>query len=91
MARGNGTTVAGQDRTAKARTAAQSVAQSVDATAAQTPAPTPGLAGPYGASFTGEGTRGLTFERRWTTPGVHPYDEITWEYRTAGIANESGK
>jgi ribonucleoside-diphosphate reductase alpha chain len=50
-----------------------------------------GLGGIYGASFTGEGTRGLTFERRWTRPGVHPYDEITWEYRTAGIANESGK
>ncbi|MFL5670589.1 MAG: vitamin B12-dependent ribonucleotide reductase, partial [Chloroflexota bacterium] len=54
-------------------------------------------AGPYGASFDGteqDGTtpvRGLTFERRWTRPGVHPYDEITWEYRTAGIANESGK
>ncbi len=51
----------------------------------------PGLAGPYGASFTGEGARGLTFERRWTRPGVHPYDEINWEYRTAGIANELGK
>ena len=50
-----------------------------------------GLGGQYGASFTGEGTRGLTFERRWTRPGVHPYDEITWEYRTADIANESGK
>src|SRR6478735_5309038 len=54
-------------------------------------------AGPYGASFDGtapDGTTpvsGLTFERRWTRPGVHPYDEITWEYRTAGIANESGK
>ena len=53
-------------------------------------------AGPYGASFDGrlaDGTpvRGLTFERRWTRPGVHPYDEITWEYRTASIANESGK
>ena len=54
-------------------------------------------AGPYGASFDGterDGktpVRGLTFERRWTRPGVHPYDEITWEYRTAGIANESGK
>ena len=57
----------------------------------QTPPATPDLAGPYGASFTGEGTRGLTFERRWTRPDVHPYDEITWEYRTAGIANESGK
>jgi ribonucleoside-diphosphate reductase alpha chain len=49
------------------------------------------LAGPYGASFSGEGTKGLTFERRWTTPGVHPYDEITWETRTASIGNESGK
>ncbi len=41
--------------------------------------------------FTGTGTTGLTFERRWTTPGVHPYDEITWEMRTANISNESGK
>ncbi len=31
-----------------------------------------GLGGTYGASFTGEGTRGLTFERRWTTPGRAP-------------------
>lgn len=50
-----------------------------------------GLGGPYGASFTGEGTRGLTFERRWTRPGVHPYDEITWEYRNAAISSETGK
>ena len=50
-----------------------------------------GLGGPYGTSFTGEGTRGLTFERRWTRPGVHPYDEIAWEYRTAGISSETGK
>jgi ribonucleoside-diphosphate reductase alpha chain len=54
------------------------------------------LTGPYGASFAGTApdgspTRGLTFERRWTRPGVHPYDEIAWEYRTAGIANETGK
>ena len=54
-------------------------------------------AGPYGASFDGtepDGktrVKGLTFERRWTRPGIHPYDEITWEMRTAGIANESGK
>ncbi len=43
------------------------------------------------ARFTGTGTRGLTFERRWTRPGTHPYDEVTWEYRTANISNESGK
>jgi ribonucleoside-diphosphate reductase alpha chain len=50
-----------------------------------------GRGGSVGARFTGEGTRGLTFERRWTRPGVHPYDEITWEYRTAGISSETGK
>ncbi len=79
MARGNGTTVAAHERTAKTKTTGRTTAS------------TPHLAGPYGASFTGEGTRGLTFERRWTTLGIHPYDEITWEYRTAGIANESGQ
>jgi ribonucleoside-diphosphate reductase alpha chain len=41
--------------------------------------------------FTGIGVKGLTFERRWTTPGVHPYDEITWDLRSAEIKNESGK
>ncbi|HWP61931.1 MAG TPA: LAGLIDADG family homing endonuclease [Candidatus Binatia bacterium] len=49
------------------------------------------LGGPYGASFTGLGTPGLRLERRWTRPGVHPYDEVTWELRTASITNESGK
>src|SRR3954468_24847797 len=41
--------------------------------------------------FTGVGVEGLRFERRWTTPGVHPYDEITWDLRSAEIKNESGK
>ncbi|MFN8518799.1 MAG: vitamin B12-dependent ribonucleotide reductase [Chloroflexota bacterium] len=41
--------------------------------------------------FTGEGAKGITFERRWTTPGVHPYDEIEWELRTASISSETGK
>ncbi|HXU84502.1 MAG TPA: hypothetical protein VN773_01745, partial [Verrucomicrobiae bacterium] len=54
------------------------------------------LSGPYHASFDGSDghghpARGLTFERRWTTPGIHPYDEIAWEQRTAAIGNESGK
>ncbi|HXG39472.1 MAG TPA: vitamin B12-dependent ribonucleotide reductase [Candidatus Limnocylindrales bacterium] len=50
-----------------------------------------GLGGPYGVSFTGVGARGLRLERRWTRPGVHPYDEVAWELRTASIANEAGK
>jgi len=61
------------------------------ARAGSRPAEHPGLGGPYGASFTGVGARGLRFERRWTRPGVHPYDEISWELRSAAIANESGK
>ncbi len=49
------------------------------------------LGGPWGASFTGEGAHGLSWPRRNTTPGIHPYDELEWEMRTAGISNESGK
>ncbi|HKZ91175.1 MAG TPA: vitamin B12-dependent ribonucleotide reductase [Candidatus Limnocylindrales bacterium] len=41
--------------------------------------------------FTGTTSRGLTLERRWTTVGVHPYDEVSWETRRASITNESGK
>jgi len=40
--------------------------------------------------FTGIGVKGLHFPRRWTVPGVHPYDEIEWETRTAAIGNEKG-
>jgi ribonucleoside-diphosphate reductase alpha chain len=42
-------------------------------------------------SFDGKGVKGLAWPRRWTTAGVHPYDEIAWETRTASIGNESGK
>jgi ribonucleoside-diphosphate reductase alpha chain len=43
-----------------------------------------------GPVFTGEGVNGLEWPRRWTRPGVHPYDEVTWELRSAEIKNESG-
>jgi ribonucleoside-diphosphate reductase alpha chain len=54
------------------------------------------LGGAWGASFTGlneDGSRvkGLSWDRRFTTKGVHPYDEIEWEYRTAAISSETGK
>jgi ribonucleoside-diphosphate reductase alpha chain len=54
------------------------------------------LAGPWGASFDGtnaDGTRvkGLRWERRFTRPNIHPYDEIDWELRTAAISSETGK
>ncbi len=39
-----------------------------------------------------EGTgRGLTFERYFTQAGVHPYDELQWESRTASITNAKGE
>jgi len=34
--------------------------------------------------------QGLTVERRFTRPGVHPFDEVEWELRTATITNEKG-
>ncbi|HWP82230.1 MAG TPA: vitamin B12-dependent ribonucleotide reductase [Bacteroidota bacterium] len=35
--------------------------------------------------------RGLRFQRYFTRPGVHPFDEIEWELRTAIISNEKGE
>jgi ribonucleoside-diphosphate reductase alpha chain len=35
--------------------------------------------------------RGLTTARRYTSEGVHPYDEIEWEMRSATIANDKGE
>jgi ribonucleoside-diphosphate reductase alpha chain len=35
--------------------------------------------------------RGLTFQRYFTKPGIHPFDEIEWELRTATISNEKGE
>ena len=36
-------------------------------------------------------TQGLTITRRFTRPGVHPFDEVEWELRTATITNEKGE
>jgi ribonucleoside-diphosphate reductase alpha chain len=33
------------------------------------------------------GREGLTVERRFTTPGVHPFDEVEWELRDALIGD----
>jgi ribonucleoside-diphosphate reductase alpha chain len=35
--------------------------------------------------------RGLVVERRFTTPGVHPFDEVQWDKRSAVISNEKGE
>jgi ribonucleoside-diphosphate reductase alpha chain len=34
---------------------------------------------------------GLEFSRYFTLPGVHPFDEVEWEIRSAVIGNEKGK
>ncbi len=34
---------------------------------------------------------GLHFDRKLTTPGVHPYDTIEWDKRTSVIRDEQGK
>ncbi|HET9199277.1 MAG TPA: vitamin B12-dependent ribonucleotide reductase [Solirubrobacterales bacterium] len=33
------------------------------------------------------GLRGLSIERRFSTPGVHPFDQVEWEIRDAVIGN----
>src|SRR5204863_2606631 len=37
------------------------------------------------------GMRGRSFTRLHTTPGVHPFDEVEWEMRTAAITGEGGE
>src|SRR5499427_3045278 len=37
------------------------------------------------------GKKGLEFRRYFTREGMSPYDGVEWEYRTAGITNESGE
>ena len=38
-----------------------------------------------------QGKRGLRIKRLFTKPGLHPFDEIEWELRTAAIQNEKGQ
>ncbi len=35
--------------------------------------------------------RGLVFTRYFTKPGIHPFDEVEWDTRTAAIQNEKGQ
>ena len=35
--------------------------------------------------------KGLRVPRLFTTPGVHPYDEIEWERRKASLVSRTGK
>ncbi|HEY8473586.1 MAG TPA: vitamin B12-dependent ribonucleotide reductase, partial [Natronosporangium sp.] len=35
----------------------------------------------------GSAPKGIKVERVWTKPGVHPYDEVTWERRDVVMTN----
>jgi ribonucleoside-diphosphate reductase alpha chain len=50
---------------------------------------TPSGAGDYGTAAKGrnKAAAGLRIERVWTTEGVHPYDEVTWERRDVVMTN----
>ena len=39
------------------------------------------------SSSGGRTGKGLRIERVWTTAGVHPYDEVTWERRDVVMKN----
>src|SRR3954464_1669458 len=48
------------------------------------------VSGAVGGSQRGAGgrrPRGLRLERVYTTPGVHPYDAVTWERRDVVMTN----
>src|SRR4029078_990369 len=44
-----------------------------------------------GTATSGLASRGVTFRRYYTTPGLHPFDVIEWETRDAVIGNERGE
>ena len=44
-----------------------------------------------GLTRSGDDRPALRLRRHFTTPGVSPYDAISWEMRTAAISDESGK
>ncbi len=46
---------------------------------------------PRAAGRTAAGATGLTFARAFTVPGARVFDEITWEKRSAVIANDKGE
>ncbi|MEN6309359.1 MAG: vitamin B12-dependent ribonucleotide reductase [Anaerohalosphaeraceae bacterium] len=43
------------------------------------------------AGSSGKRKPGLKIEQHFSKPGVHPFDQIEWENRTAKIADENGK
>ncbi len=43
------------------------------------------------ANGKGKAKKGLSFPRIFTQPGIHPYDELVWERRTASITNDKGE
>jgi ribonucleoside-diphosphate reductase alpha chain len=55
--------------------------------AAPRPAPAKRMAPPPAP---GGGTAGLHVMRRFTRPGVHPFEEVTWEHRRTVISNPDG-
>lgn len=59
----------------KTATRSKSTAKSESSSAESSPAP----------------HRGLTFEPAFATPGTSPFDELTWESRTAEITDDSGQ
>ena len=42
------------------------------------------------AAFARVNRKGMVFNRRFTTPGVHPFDQIEYEYRTSKITEPDG-
>ena len=46
---------------------------------------------PAKAALQAEDEKGLTIEPYFSTPGVHPFEQLEWETRSAKIASDSGE
>ncbi len=83
---GSGAREGGRGRVLEAAQAGgRQVVAAPAAAGAARPAETPG------AAAKASSPAGLTIERRYTEPGVHPFDRVEWDVRDAVIANEKGE
>jgi ribonucleoside-diphosphate reductase alpha chain len=46
---------------------------------------------PPSSAVEAHGKRGISIRRLFTKPGIHSFDEVQWELRTASIQNEKGQ
>jgi len=75
----------------KTRSASQAAAQASTETSGKRKNTSKARSAKPAARASADAQRGLHIRRLFTSPGVHPFDQIQWELRTAAITGENGR